>query len=160
MIQSVLGSRIIRSCKMKKYLSSIVVLVVLTGIMLAACSAPGGLDATSWNLESYAENGGNVVDVLPGSVVMLDFQATQVSGSAGCNNYSGSYQTSGGNIEFGPMAATRKMCAQPLGIMEQESAYLAALEAAAEYDLGGNRLEIKNDRGDVTLIFVRATGDS
>ena len=145
---------------MKKYLSSIVVLVVLTGVMLVACSAPGGLDATSWKLESYAENGGDVVDVLPGSVVTLDFQATQVSGSAGCNNYSGSYQTSGSTIEFGPMAATRKMCAQPLGVMEQEAAYLAALEAAAEYDLRGDRLEIKNDMGEVSHVFTRATGDS
>ena len=145
---------------MKKYLSSIVVLVVLTGVMLAACSAPGGLDSTSWKLESYAEDGGDVVDVLPGSVVTLDFQATQVSGSAGCNNYSGSYQASGGNIEFGPMAATRKMCAQPLGVMEQEAAYLVALEAAVEYDLRGNRLEIKDAEGEVSLVFTRATGNS
>jgi heat shock protein HslJ len=145
---------------MKKILYSIVGLTVLMAVLLTACSPAGGLDATSWKLESYADNAGDTVDALTGSVVTLDFQATQVSGSAGCNNFSGPYQTDGNKIEFGPLATTRKMCAQPLGIMEQEAAYLAALEAAAEYDLGGNRLEIKDDRGDVSLIFSRATGDS
>ena len=130
------------------------------GLILAACSAPGGLDATSWKLESYADTTAEMVAVLPGSVVTLDFQATQVSGSAGCNNYSGPYQPSGSKIEIGPLVTTRKMCNEPLGIMEQEGFYLAALEAAAEYDLRADRLEIKDDGGDVSLVFVRATGDS
>jgi hypothetical protein len=43
--------------------------------------------------------------------------------------------------------------------MQQETAYLVALEAAAEYDLRANRLEIKDDEGDVSLIFIQATGD-
>ena len=129
-------------------------------LVLVACSAAGGLDATSWKLESYADEAGVMVDALPRSVVTLNFQAEQVSGSAGCNNFSGTYQTTGSKIEFGPQASTRKMCAQPLGIMEQESAYLAALEAATEYNLRGNTLEMLDDQGDVILIFARATGDS
>ena len=128
-------------------------------IMLVACSAAGGLDATSWKLESYADDAGDMVDALPKSVVTLNFQAEQVSGSAGCNNYNGSYQTTGSKIEFGPMAATRKMCAQPLGIMEQEDSYLADLAAAYEYNLRGNSLEIKDDQGDVILIYIQATGE-
>jgi heat shock protein HslJ len=145
---------------MKKILYSIVGLTVLMAILLTACSPAGGLDATSWKLESFVDNAGDMVDALPESVVTLDFQASQVSGSAGCNNYSGPYQTTGSKIEFGPLATTRKMCNEPRGIMEQEAAYLAALETAAEYDLSGNRLEIKDDRGDVSLVFIRATGDS
>ena len=127
-------------------------------IILAACSAAGGLDATSWQLESYADPTGDLVDVLPRSGVTLNFQATQVSGMAGCNNYSGSYQTTGGRIEFGPLAATEKACLQPAGIMAQENAYLAALDAAAEYDLKVNTLEMTDRQGQLILVFVRATG--
>ena len=145
---------------MKKYLYPIVGFTVLMAVMLTACSAPGGLDATSWKLESYTDTTGEIVDVLPESVVTLNFQASQASGSAGCNNYSGPYQTNGSKIEFGPLATTRKMCNQPLGIMEQEGFYLAVLEAAAEYDLRANRLEIKDDQGEVTIVFVRVIGDS
>jgi heat shock protein HslJ len=145
---------------MKKTQYWIIALAVWIVVLLTACSPAGGLDATSWKLESIADDGGDLVEALPGSVVTLDFQATQITGSAGCNNYNGPYQTTGSQIEFGPLATTRKMCNDPRGIMQQETAYLAALEAAAEYDLRGNRLEIKDDEGDVSLVFVRATGDS
>jgi heat shock protein HslJ len=144
---------------MNKIRTSVVGLAVLIAVILSACSASGGLDATSWKLESYADAAGELVDVLPESVVTLFFQAEQVSGSAGCNNYNGSFQATGSKIEFGPIAATKKLCAQPLGIMEQEDAYLTALGAAAEYNLRGNTLEMKDDRGDIILAFIRAAGD-
>jgi len=143
---------------MKKFLSWLVGLFMLMAFVLTACSAAGGLDATSWELESYADAAGNMVDALPDSAVTLNFQADQVSGMASCNNYSGSYQTTGSKIEFGPQAVTQKMCTQP-EIMEQESAYLSALEAAAEYDLKGDTLEIKDNQGDVILVFTRVTGN-
>jgi len=143
---------------MKKILLWLIGFSVLV-FVLVACATAGGLDATSWKLESYADAAGDLVDALPDSVVTLNFQAEQVSGNASCNNYSGTYQTTGSKIEFGPMAATRKLCAQPLGIMEQENAYLAALEATAEYDLKGNVLELKDEQGEVILMLNRATGD-
>jgi heat shock protein HslJ len=144
---------------MKKLLFSPVVVSILMLVFLAACSATAGLDATNWKLESYADAAGEMMDVLPKSAATLNFQAAQVSGNASCNNFSGNYQTNGSKIEFGPMAATRKMCAQPLGIMEQEDAYLAALGSTAEYNLRGNTLELKDDQGDVILIFTQATGE-
>jgi len=143
---------------MKKILSRLIGFSTLV-FVLVACSGAGGLDATSWKLESYADAAGDMVDALPESVVTLNFQAEQISGNASCNNYTGTYQTSGSKIEFGPLAATRKLCAQPLGIMEQENAYLAALEATAAYDLKSNRLELKDEQGEVILVFNRATGE-
>ena len=127
--------------------------------VLMGCSAAGSLDATSWRLETYVDDTGTMANVLPDSVVTLDFQAEQVSGNASCNNYNGSYQTSGKEIKFGPLATTRKICPEPQGIMDQEYAYLAALDAAAEYNLKGNTLEIEDDQGEVILVFTRATGD-
>jgi len=144
---------------MKKTLFWLVGLSMLM-LLLVACSAAGSLDATSWKLESYVDDTGTMVDILPDSVVSLDFQAEQVSGNASCNNYNGSYQTSGKEIKFGPLATTRKICPETLGVMDQEYAYLAALDAAAEYNLKGNTLEMKDSQGDVILVFARATGDS
>ena len=57
--------------------------------VLMGCSAAGSLDATSWRLETYVDDTGTMADVLPDSVVTLDFQAEQVSGNASCNNYNG-----------------------------------------------------------------------
>jgi len=47
------------------------------------------------------------------------------SGSAGCNTIFGTYQRSNDHLEFGPLAATRKMCAPAL--MNQEQAVLEVL---------------------------------
>ena len=50
-----------------------------------------------------------------------------LTGSAGCNRYTGSYTSDKGAIEITAPASTRKACAEPAGVMEQEAAYLDAL---------------------------------
>ncbi len=65
-----------------------------------------------------------------------------LSGSAGCNTYKSSYTTEKHTIEIAAPAATRKACADPAGVMEQESAYLALLPTAVSYRLDGNVLEL------------------
>lgn len=50
----------------------------------------------------------------------------RVVGSAGCNNFQGSYEVDGSTLTFGPMAITRKMC--PPAEMDQEAAFLQAME--------------------------------
>jgi heat shock protein HslJ len=54
-----------------------------------------------------------------------------LTGSAGCNRYSAPYTRDGDRIAIGPVISTRMFCAAPAGVMEQEAAYLAALERAA-----------------------------
>lgn len=78
--------------------ASIPVLLIRTGhslmalvtiAVLAGCSCSGAavLENTAWELESLAGN-----DVLPGTTITLEFSGDQVSGSAGCNQYGGSYR--------------------------------------------------------------------
>lgn len=73
----------------------LVLCVALLGMLLAACSTAESLDATSWGMTSYRDAQGNLVDILPDTIVTADFQADQVSGNVTCNNYSGAYQTNG-----------------------------------------------------------------
>ena len=47
-----------------------------------------------------------------------------VSGTSGCNSYSGSYQVDGSSLTVGMTVTTMMACAEP--VMEQEAAYLAA----------------------------------
>jgi heat shock protein HslJ len=48
------------------------------------------------------------------------------------------------------------MCADPLGIMKQEAAYLAALEQVQTFRLRGNTLEMRDSDGETLLIFTPA----
>jgi heat shock protein HslJ len=95
---------------------------------------------------------------IPGSEITALFANGQVSGSAGCNTYQGTYRSTraaGRNtIEFGPLATTRMMCDEPL--MEQEGLYLAALESAKEYVIEGFALSIEYPGG--TLLYYDKDG--
>ena len=131
-------------------------ILILTTIFFSACS-PGSqvLDATSWRLNTYLDDQGQNSEVLAGSVINADFQADVVSGISGCNNYNGAYKVDKDKLTFGPMATTRQKCAEPLGIMQQEQAYLAALEKVVSYKVKGATLEMYDDRGKTLLTFIQ-----
>jgi heat shock protein HslJ len=77
-------------------------------------------------------------------------------GSAGCNTYSATFTTDRGAIEITPPGATMMACASPGGIMEQESAYLAALPSAVRYRVDGRSLELSSADGKLVASYVRA----
>ncbi len=75
----------------------------------------------------------------------------QVGGYAGCNQFTGSMSVTDDGLSVGPIASTRRMCQ---GVMEQESAFLQALETAQRYSISGEDLAIENANGEVTMRFV------
>lgn len=132
------------------------VLLVGGALFLVGCASTSkNLDATNWNLSGYRNEAGKVVDPLVGSVTTADFQAESVSGIAGCNNYSASYQEDGKSIKFSPPRSTRKICADPNGIMSQENNFLTNLESASEYQIKNDQLTLTNSAGEVVLTFSR-----
>ncbi len=126
-----------------------VLLALVVGLAVAACGseAPPTLDGTSWTLVSL-----NGQEPLAEAPITIEFAGEQVSGSAGCNQYSGGYTAEGSELSFGALATTRMACPEP--IMAQEAAYLAALEGSASYALEDGRLVIES--GDGTLAYAAA----
>jgi heat shock protein HslJ len=141
---------------MKRITFWIVIVSMLTMLIFSACSgADVSLDGSSWSLMSYKDNTGETVNVLPRSTSTALFQANQVTGIAGCNNFNATYQATRNKLSFGPVATTRKVCNTPLGIMQQETAFLAALDSTASYKLKLNSLEMLDSRGNTLLTFRR-----
>ncbi|WP_313671382.1 META domain-containing protein [Sandarakinorhabdus sp.] len=56
-----------------------------------------------------------------------DQGTSRLSGTAGCNRFSGNWKQDGATLQLGPMAATRMACPPPA--MEIEQRVLALLEA-------------------------------
>jgi heat shock protein HslJ len=79
-----------------------------------------------------------------------------LSGSAGCNRYTASYAADRGAIEITAPASTRKVCAGPEGIMEQEAVYLSLLPTAARYRLDGRLLELLDTNRRRLVSYARA----
>jgi len=131
-------------------LMTLAVMAVLI-IVLAACDGSGvnALRDTVWELESLTGD-----DVLPGTTITLKFSDDQVSGSAGCNQYGGSYQAGENSLSVGDVFSTEMGCLEPEGILEQEGVYLTALSVAATYQITADRLEIFDEAGAQVLVFV------
>jgi heat shock protein HslJ len=90
------------------------------------------LASTKWRAERIAESAVSS-DVQP----TLEFSAAnQVSGTAGCNRFTGMMRHDGKTLAFGPLASTRMMCAPP--VMDQEAAYLQALGSVRSFEVGND----------------------
>lgn len=102
------------------------------------------LAGTNWEAIGYNNGKQAVVSVMLETTITASFGTDgNLTGNAGCNNYSGTYTVNGNQITIGPLASTRKMCSDPAGIMEQEAQYLAALGTAATYQIEGTKLELR-----------------
>lgn len=113
------------------------------------------LAGTNWGLMTYNNGKGAVTSALAGTDITAVFgDGGNLSGSAGCNSYNANYEVDGLKISIGPAATTRMACAEPEGIMEQEAAYLAALQTAARYEITGDELVLLNGEGARAAEFV------
>lgn len=116
------------------------------------------LAGTEWLLTGYNNGAGGFASVLTGTAVTATFgEDSQISGTAGCNHYSGAYTVTGSAISIGPLAMTEMYCADPEGVMAQESAYLAAIEAAASYRIGPDDLTLMDADGMRMAVYERYT---
>lgn len=105
------------------------------------------LAPSSWRVTAFNNGKQGVVSVLGDSEINVHFGAGgALSGSAGCNTFNAVYATSGQGIKITRLAATKKVCARPRGLMEQEAQFLRALETAAIWILDGDRLELRTSR--------------
>ena len=66
---------------------------------------PAALEGQSWILTQMLSAGGQtqILDV----GVSASFDGTTIIGNAGCNSYHASYEASGNEISFGPVAGTK-----------------------------------------------------
>jgi heat shock protein HslJ len=129
-----------------------------SGKSLATFAAQSSdLAGTAWEVTGYNNGKQAVVSVALGTTLTAKFGADgMLSGNAGCNDYTASYKTDGRKISIGPAATTRKMCAEPPNVMEQEMQYLQALETAATYRIDGSKMEFRTADGALAATFQRA----
>jgi heat shock protein HslJ len=146
---------------MKKVVSLTGATALLLAVLAVVALLPGGqaaakpladLEGVQWSLVSYLDPIGNQARVLPNTRVTAEFQEGRVSGSSGCNTYSAPYQAKDGKLTIGMAISTMMMCS-PQAVMDQESAYLKALAAAAAYKIDGQQLTISDAKGATLLVF-------
>ncbi|MFN8520460.1 MAG: META domain-containing protein [Chloroflexota bacterium] len=125
-----------------------------------AAQTPASLEGT-WEVTGYLVGSGDTAAVtspLVGTQPILTFGSDgTVSGTAGCNQFSGGYGVEGSDITIGPLMSTMMACADDL--MTQEAALMQALEGAATWSVSGTTAELRGaaDTLQVTLSSLSAT---
>lgn len=113
---------------------------------------PPQLAGVNWKVTSFNNNRHAVVGVLGNSNITMSFKDGKVAGSAGCNNFHGTYATEGSTLKIGPLATTRRACEEPL--MTQEQQFLAALASAVTWSIDGNVLDMHRADGERAIWAV------
>lgn len=107
------------------------------------------LDGTSWVLSGY-ETAGVFEAVADNVEITLEFINGEVAGSAGCNNYFGTYTQDDDQLTFGIIGSTLMACQED--VMQQEIRFLGHLETVSMFTLDGTSLRIQTD-GETILVF-------
>lgn len=130
---------------------TVLVLFTLASGCTGAKDMATDLNGSSWALQRLGDTA-----LIPDTEVTLRFEEGKVGGLAGCNNYFGSYKLEGAQISVGELGSTMMFCADPEGSMDQEIGYLAALGAAATFQVEDNILTLFDAAGARVAEFVAA----
>jgi heat shock protein HslJ len=125
------------------------VALLMVGVGPAAAGPDAALMGTYWRAVAID---GSPVAPQPKkreAHLVLSAEGTRVSGSTGCNRFTGTFTQTGDSLRFSQIASTKMACPPPLNTQEQ--AFLEALNATAAMHISGNTLELKDASGKVRL---------
>jgi len=109
------------------------ILLILFALLLAACSGSATanrteLEGTKWYLTALNQHA-----PIAGAQPTIRFEDGEISGSAGCNTFGGSYTVERDTVHINDLYWTEMACMEPAGAMEQESIYLESLGAVERF---------------------------
>lgn len=132
-------------------------LLAVLALTLAACADPGEDGAsdpttTAWVLEAGTLDGADIpiVDGYPITLV-FDLPEGMAGGTSACNQYFGAYTLSGNELTFSDFGQTMMACTDE-GVMDSESAYLAALGLVETFTMGGDELNLAGEGVDLRFV--------
>jgi heat shock protein HslJ len=115
------------------------------------------LTGGTWVVTSYFNGRDAITGVINGTRLTALFSSKgALTGSAGVNEYSSTYQSQGQNITIAAPVATTNNTSADAAIAQQEKDYLAALPLAAKYNIQGNRLDLLRVDGGFAVTFELA----
>jgi heat shock protein HslJ len=115
------------------------------------CGEDGGADASQLEDTPWVITSGSGI-TLPAMVAPSAlFAAGEVSGSTGCNQYSGPYELDGDSLDIGTLTQTLIACVPPRDAIER--AYVSALGQVAGWAVDGEELVLSDDDGSDLLSY-------
>lgn len=126
------------------------------GVLAFTPATDSPITDTVWALDGLAVNDAITMQI-EDEAIFLALDKEQVSGSAGCNTFSGPYTLTESGLSFGALASTRMACADNVNAREAE--FLAALSQVAGYRIERASLTLLNAEGGVVAHFTARPAD-
>jgi putative lipoprotein len=132
---------------------------LIVGATLGGCSL---MEPASTSTPKVDLIGGTwLAEDIDGAGVIDDAQSTvqfgndgRISGRGACNGYSGTVDLKGAQIIIGQLVSTKMAC--PPAVMDQETRFMAALQATRTYRMDeGNKLVFSDAMGHPRIRFSR-----
>jgi heat shock protein HslJ len=135
--------------------TSLVLMTADGSSLLTYTPGLAGLAGTSWQATGVNNGKGGLVGTAATGKVTATFgEDGTVSGSGGCNTYSGSYTTTAPDqISFGAIAATAMAC-EDAEVTQTEQDYFAALANVTTYQIDGNTLTLRDASGAMQVVYA------
>jgi heat shock protein HslJ len=130
--------------------------LAISGILLAGCGSQGSsakLAGTSWRLVSYMLAGNQTPAAMGIDTSLIFGSDGQVSGTMGCNRFSGNYEIKDGKLVFSMLASTLMACPEPQ--MTQEATAFELMSGTVRYAIDGSTLTIYDGSGSSAITFSR-----
>ncbi len=142
--------------------------VTVAAATLSACGTgsspvldPAGaepLAGTSWVLASFLDAAGEQhAPEVDAATATISFADTAVSGSTGCNRFTGTYAQDGAAVTVSVGGVTKMAC--PGLLQDQESAVLSDLGKVATASQHGTSLTLADSSGATLLTYEQAASD-
>lgn len=141
-----------------------------TSVTTQVATTSPELGSTRWNVSDYSLPTGAITNVWPDTEVSLIFgEDGGVSGSVGCNSYSGNFvvegeydefeegvrdENDGQSIHIVVLSVTEKACS-PEHVMEQEGEILSLLQGVDRWFISRGELILRSSEG----LFLKANSD-
>jgi heat shock protein HslJ len=106
-----------------------------------------------WIVTGYNNGKEAVTSPIDGTELTATFTPDgQVGGNAGCNTFTGGYKLDGTSLTAGPLASTMMACEQD--VMDQETAFLAALQTPTTVEPSGNTVTLRAADGATQVVLT------
>lgn len=111
------------------------------------------LNGTHWQLDSLVSSDSNITQLPVDTDLFIIFENEAVSGSGGCNSFSGEVTVNAPQMSFDNIAATLMACADD-GVAQRESEFFTMLEKVVTYEIVGDMLTLYDEDGVMLATFV------
>jgi heat shock protein HslJ len=134
----------------------LVLLVIFMNLSGTGTMAVTTITENPWLLQSFTSQDGTITPVLNGTVITANFKTDgQLTGSGGCNQYSGRYMIQETLIVVSRVTTTGMSCWDKNATLQEEQ-YYASLEDAYALRIHDRVLTLFDSTGKPRLVFTPA----